>query len=77
MKRRNLENEHRCAIPGCQKMVPRRLLMCGHHWACVPKPMQNAVYNTWRLFNSGKGTLDAYVAARGAAIDSVTNPDQL
>ncbi len=74
---RKSDGEHRCAIPGCGKMIARKFLMCGHHWACVPKPIQDSVYNTWRAFNSRHGSLDAYVLARGRAIESVTKGDQL
>jgi len=73
---REWSNEHRCAIPGCGKMIARKFLMCGHHWACVPKALQDDVYNPWRAFNSRHGSLEAYVLARGQAIRSVTSGGQ-
>lgn len=59
--------KHYCAVPGCGEMIPRRLLMCAVHWSRVPGSLKSAVYRTFK--NGGAG---AYLAAREAAIDSVT-----
>ena len=36
---------------GCGKPVPPRLLACRAHWACVRKPLQDAV---WRFYRAGQ-----------------------
>jgi hypothetical protein len=30
---------HDCTISGCKRAIPTRYLMCGRHWAMVPKAM--------------------------------------
>jgi len=62
-------SKHACAIPGCFVMVDSGLLMCPAHWRRVPKPVQRAVWNTWRNGPSG-----AYLAARESAIRCITKP---
>ena len=39
---------HHCHAVGCQTPVPPRLLMCGRHWAQVPKDLQRAVWDAYR-----------------------------
>lgn len=58
---------HACAVPGCEKMIERKLLMCLAHWRAVPAPLRHAVSDTYH----GGGT-GAYLAARKAAIESVS-----
>lgn len=62
---------HRCAAPGCGKVVPGDVLMCYPHWRAVPAREQRAVSRSWRAFSADpydQAARDAYNAARAAAI---------
>lgn len=59
---------HRCPVPGCGCLAPRRLLMCAKHWCLVPDPIQLAVWTTWRENNRA-----GHLAAVKAAIRAVSN----
>ncbi len=39
---------HICHAIGCKTPVAPKLFMCAAHWRLVPKPMQNAVWATYR-----------------------------
>lgn len=39
---------HACPIDSCQASVPRGVFMCARHWRMVPKPLQAAVYESFR-----------------------------
>ena len=41
-------NSHTCHARGCSKPVPPELLMCLAHWRRVPRPIQRAVWATYR-----------------------------
>lgn len=43
---------HRCYAPGCDQQVGMRLLMCKPHWYAVPKPLRDAI---WDTYNQGRG----------------------
>lgn len=36
-----------CDAPGCRTLVRRGILMCRHHWFQVPKPLREAISQTW------------------------------
>lgn len=63
---------HTCHAEGCETPVPRRMFMCGRHWAQVPKAMQDAI---WAAYTPGQErTLDIkpeYFDAAFAAIAHV------
>lgn len=40
---------HHCHAMKCAAPCPPKYLMCGRHWAMVPKPMQDEVYRTVKL----------------------------
>ena len=40
--------EHHCHAVGCEVPTPRAHLMCGKHWAMVPKALQLEVWRTYR-----------------------------
>ena len=42
---------HRCHVPGCDVAVRPELLTCRRHWHLVPKPLQLAV---WRSYRAGQ-----------------------
>ena len=65
--------KHKCPIPGCATRVNSGLLMCGHHWGLVPRPIQREVWSTWRALSTENSVenIDAYKTARDRAIKSV------
>jgi hypothetical protein len=66
---------HMCHVHGCAIPVPPHMLMCFRHWRQVPRPLQQAV---WATYRSGQGQdknpSRAYLAAARAAITAVTAP---
>lgn len=43
-----MSRKHTCHAEECETAVPPRMLMCARHWRMVPKPLQDAVYATYR-----------------------------
>lgn len=39
---------HECPISGCKAGVRNNFFMCARHWRMVPKPLQAAVYESYR-----------------------------
>lgn len=62
---------HKCPVSGCHILVPRDRAMCPIHWRQVPKPIQVAVWRTYKLAPGSR----AHFAAITAAVRSV-NPTQ-
>ena len=63
---------HRCHVPGCPVAVPPELLMCGKHWAAVPKALQREVWRHYRVGQcDDKNPSCAWHAAADAAIAHV------
>src|SRR5690348_14114849 len=44
---------HRCPIANCTVMVKPGIFMCARHWRMVPKPLQAAVYESFRATGNG------------------------
>jgi hypothetical protein len=64
--------DHTCHAEGCLKEIPPRLLMCGHHWAMVPRPLRNEVWATYRPGQEiDKRPSPEYLQAADAAIQAV------
>lgn len=40
--------KHACPIPDCTASVPSGVYMCARHWRMVPRPLQAAVYASFR-----------------------------
>lgn len=63
---------HTCHATGCGKPVAPKFLMCGKHWAMVPKPQQAEI---WRHYRPGqevdKRPSGAYLTVMKVAIDTV------
>lgn len=60
--------DHQCPADGCDQCIPSNRLMCRADWYRVPKPIRDAVWNTWRS-GAGAGTPEhaaAILAALGA-----------
>lgn len=71
-----------CPIPGCGTHARAGQLMCPPHWQQVQYKLKTAVWSTWRairhpgsaeggLIKTTHEKLQAYTAARQAAIDAV------
>ena len=64
---------HTCHATGCNRAVPPKYLMCGKHWAMVPKSQQLEI---WRHYRPGqeidKNPSAAYLGVMKATIDLVT-----
>lgn len=62
-----------CPVKGCTAHAKPNQLMCWPHWRRVPKPLNHAVFDTYRDLNrAGRPEdRDAYLQARGAAIAAV------
>lgn len=67
---------HTCHAIGCNKAVPPKYLMCGRHWAIVPKPQQLEI---WRHYRPGqevdKRPSAEYLAVMKATIDLVARAE--
>jgi hypothetical protein len=44
---------HECPIPACTVMVKPGIFMCARHWRMVPKPLQVAIYESYRATGNG------------------------
>jgi hypothetical protein len=53
-----------CAVCGARA----RGLMCGQHWAAVPKPLQRRVYAALDAWDAGTATLADLRAAQDEAV---------
>ena len=63
-----------CPVAGCER--PRRPghVICGFHWARLPRPLQGAVYRAWRTRLQRPGdpdTIQAHQLAKAEAIEAV------
>lgn len=68
---------HKCHAHGCERDVAPKFLMCRRHWGMVPKPMQDAV---WQSYQPGQELglhepSNAYVFAVGAALKAVADAE--
>lgn len=51
--------------------------MCGRHWRMVPKPLQTAVWNTYRPGQeTDKNPTTTYLDAADAAIEAVAAKEE-
>lgn len=57
-----------CPVKGCTAHAKPNQLMCWPHWRRVPKPLNHAVFDTYRNLRSDPA---AYREARDAAIAAV------
>lgn len=63
---------HLCHARGCEAHVPPRYLMCARHWRMVPKPLQHAIWATYRPGQERtKDPSPAWATASRAAIAAV------
>lgn len=60
---------HRCHLPGCERHIHPRLLLCDRHWRLVPVELKRAV---WHHYQPGQETRkDPSPAYREAARQAV------
>lgn len=51
-----------CAVTGCDEAIIRSMLMCRAHWFATPKPLREAITETWaRRREDGLGQRSANV----------------
>jgi hypothetical protein len=51
-----------CAVTGCNETIKRSMLMCRAHWFGTPKPLREAITETWvRRREDGLGPWSANV----------------
>lgn len=64
---------HDCAVRPCPVRIPRRMLMCVGHWRQVPKPLQDAVWATYKPGQERDGEQPShdYRIAMHAAVQAV------
>jgi hypothetical protein len=68
---------HTCHVPDCNVSVAPRFLMCGPHWAVVPKTLQRAVLQRYRPGQEiDKSPSPEYLEAARAAINEVAKLNQ-
>ena len=60
---------HTCHARGCDRAVPPRMFMCKDHWFALPKPMRDAIWDTYRP--GQERTKDPSLEYLGAAKDAV------
>lgn len=70
------KNQHTCHAAGCDQGVRPERLMCGRHWAMVPKVVQDAVWEHYRPGQcDDKRPSQEWHAAADAAIGSVARQE--
>lgn len=70
--------DHRCHVSWCKTRCKPEYLMCGVHWAMVPKLLQFEVYRHYRVGQcEDMRPTRAYLEAARAAIASVPKQEEL
>jgi len=68
--------EHTCHARGCNVPVPPERLMCLAHWRRVPKPIQQAVWRSYRVGQcDDRKPSEAWHQAADAAIGFVARAE--
>lgn len=63
---------HRCHAHGCETPCQPRMLFCLRHWRMVPKPIQSAVWQTYRRGQERtKRPSHVYLVVQGIAVAAV------
>lgn len=60
-----------CPVKGCTRHAKPHQLMCWPHWRRVPKVLNHAVFDTYRVMGRSIENARAYRQARDAAISAV------
>lgn len=68
---------HACAIPGCIRPAKDGQMMCWPHWRRVPRPLNHAVFDTYRaMVVGGVEEVRNYEQARDAAVAAVVEKER-
>lgn len=68
---------HTCHAEGCPAKVPPKMLMCGRHWRMVPRPLQRAIWATYRRGQEqDKNPSAAYMAVQRLACAAVARDER-
>lgn len=66
---------HTCHVPGCDKVVARKMLCCARHWSLVPMQIRLQVNRTFNpkqcVPGSGVRPTQEWLRAARAAINAV------
>lgn len=69
-----------CAVPGCGRRIVSGVLMCPGHWHMVPSALRSDLWRKLYAYDTSmllpdvearKRTVEAYRAAKQAAVDAV------
>lgn len=70
--------KHTCHAMGCDKVIPRRLLMCPQHWRKVPYLLRNKVWDAYVSGQEVRGDPSPeYLETAREAIDAVARKEGL
>jgi hypothetical protein len=71
------DTPHSCHARNCNTPVPPRMFMCRKHWFMVPKPMQDAIWATYRPGQERtKDPSPEYLDAATAAVNAVADMER-
>jgi hypothetical protein len=63
--------KHRCLAEGCTRQLDARYLMCGVHWAMVPRDVQQEVYAAYTAGQTIATASPAWHTAADKAVAAV------
>lgn len=67
---------HHCHADGCDEPVPPAMFMCRRHWYMVPRPLQRAIWATYRRGQEiDKRPSDAYLLNADQAVRVVAGKE--
>jgi hypothetical protein len=58
---------HKCSVPTCNTVVPSSKLMCGQHWAMVPRDVQREIHAGYREMKADE-SVRRWVEAKDMAL---------
>lgn len=62
-----MSGSHKCRVEACPEEIPRHQLMCGAHWAEVPKPLRDEINRAWKAYNREGASLGPLLEAQDEA----------
>lgn len=68
-----MDDTHECPKRGCTHRVLAHMLTCRGHWYAIPKPLRDAVWDTWD-HGAGDGH-PSHTAAITAAVEALNRPE--
>ncbi len=55
---------HKCPKQGCNQQIPQHMLACKRHWFEVPKPLRDAIWQTYRSGDKAAHSVNVREAMR-------------